>query len=180
MWFDLNLVHLRCRMPRVVTLSDWNSLNNRWISNNVFSICWLHLTVDVLPSKWYDKAKNFWNSCYCCNNPSSHRYCWNISSTRWGEILTTNWSAERNTTWYIIDHTTVLLIAGGLILAVSKLIEPRMGLNLFLVVALPYLYVSLIVVGFILTGLGLLRVVRRQWRYYNSVTSWFNNNPYLL
>jgi hypothetical protein len=58
--------------------------------------------------------------------------------------------------------TTVLVIAGGLILAVSKLIEPRMGLNLFLVVALPYLYVSLIVVGFILTGLGLLRVVRRQ------------------
>ena len=58
--------------------------------------------------------------------------------------------------------TTVLLIAGGLILAVSKLIEPTMGLNLFLVVALPYLYVSLIVVGFILTGLGLLRVVRRQ------------------
>ena len=58
--------------------------------------------------------------------------------------------------------TTVLLIAGGLILTVPKLIEPRMGLNLFLVVALPYLYVSLIVVGFILTGLGLLRVVRRQ------------------
>lgn len=58
--------------------------------------------------------------------------------------------------------TTVLLIAGGLILAVSKLIEPTMGLNLFLAVALPYLYVSLIVIGFILTGLGLLRVARRQ------------------
>ena len=58
--------------------------------------------------------------------------------------------------------TTVLLIAGGLILAVSKLIEPTMGLNLFLAVALPYLYVSLIVIGFILTGLGLMRVVRRQ------------------
>jgi hypothetical protein len=58
--------------------------------------------------------------------------------------------------------TTVLLIAGGLILAVSKLMEPTMGLNLFLAVALPYLYVSLIVIGFILTGLGLLRVVRRQ------------------
>ena len=58
--------------------------------------------------------------------------------------------------------TTVLLIVGGLILAVSKLIEPTMGLNLFLALALPYLYVSLIVVGFILTGLGLLRVVRRQ------------------
>ena len=58
--------------------------------------------------------------------------------------------------------TTVLLIVDGLILAVSKLIEPTMGLNLFLAVALPYLYVSLIVIGFILTGLGLLRVVRRQ------------------
>jgi hypothetical protein len=58
--------------------------------------------------------------------------------------------------------TTVLLIAGGLILAVSKLIEPTMGLNLFLAIALPYLYVSLIVIGFILTGLGLLRFVRRQ------------------
>lgn len=58
--------------------------------------------------------------------------------------------------------TTVLLITGGLILAVSKLVEPTMGLNLFLAVALPYLYVSLIVIGFILTGLGLLRVVRRQ------------------
>jgi hypothetical protein len=58
--------------------------------------------------------------------------------------------------------TTVLLIAGGLILAISKLIEPTMRLNLFLAVALPYLYVSLIVIGFILTGLGLLRVVRRQ------------------
>jgi hypothetical protein len=58
--------------------------------------------------------------------------------------------------------TTVLLISGGLLLAVSKLIEPTMGLNLFLAVALPYLYVSLIVIGFILTGLGLLRAVRRQ------------------
>ena len=58
--------------------------------------------------------------------------------------------------------TTVLLIAGGLLLAVSKLIEPTMRLNLFLAVALPYLYVSLIVIGFILTGLGLLRVIRRQ------------------
>ncbi len=60
--------------------------------------------------------------------------------------------------------TTVLLIAGGLLLAVSKLVEPTMGLNLFLAIALPYLYVSLIVIGFILTGLGLLRVIRGQWR----------------
>jgi hypothetical protein len=58
--------------------------------------------------------------------------------------------------------TTVLLIAGGAILAVSKLVEPTMGLNLFLAVALPYLYISLIAIGFILIGLGLLRSVRGQ------------------
>ena len=58
--------------------------------------------------------------------------------------------------------TTVLLIAGGTILAVSKLLEPAMGLNLFLAVALPYLYLSLIAIGFILIGLGLLRAVRGQ------------------
>jgi hypothetical protein len=58
--------------------------------------------------------------------------------------------------------TTVLLIAGGAILAVSKLLEPTMGLNLFLAVALPYLYLSLIAIGFVLIGLGLLRAVREQ------------------
>lgn len=58
--------------------------------------------------------------------------------------------------------TTVLLIAGGAILAVSKLLEPTMGLNLFLAVALPYLYLSLIAIGFVLIGLGLLRTVRGQ------------------
>ena len=58
--------------------------------------------------------------------------------------------------------TTILLIAGGAILAVSKLLEPTMGLNLFLAVALPYLYISLIAIGFILIGLGLLRAVRGQ------------------
>ena len=58
--------------------------------------------------------------------------------------------------------TTVLLIAGGAILAVSKLLEPAMGLNLFLAVALPYLYISLIAIAFILIGLGLLRAVRGQ------------------
>jgi hypothetical protein len=58
--------------------------------------------------------------------------------------------------------TTILLIAGGAILAVSKLVEPTMGLNLFLAVALPYLYISLIAIGFIQIGLGLLRAVRGQ------------------
>ena len=58
--------------------------------------------------------------------------------------------------------TTILLIAGGAMLAVSKLLEPTMGLNLFLAIALPYLYISLIAIGFILIGLGLLRAIRRQ------------------
>ena len=58
--------------------------------------------------------------------------------------------------------TTILLIAGGAMLAVSKLLEPIMGLNLFLAVALPYLYISLIAIGFILIGLGLSRAVRKQ------------------
>ena len=57
--------------------------------------------------------------------------------------------------------TTVLLIAGGAILAVSKLVEPMLGLNLYLALALPYLYVSRIAIGSILVGLGLLRVARR-------------------
>ncbi|MDQ3852588.1 MAG: hypothetical protein M3299_07120 [Thermoproteota archaeon] len=58
--------------------------------------------------------------------------------------------------------TTILLIAGGAMLAVSKLLEPIMGLNLFLAIALPYLYISLIAIGFILIGLGLSRAVRKQ------------------
>lgn len=58
--------------------------------------------------------------------------------------------------------TTVLLIAGGTVLAISKLVEPTMGLNLFLAVALPPLYISLIVIGFVLIGLGILRAARRQ------------------
>lgn len=58
--------------------------------------------------------------------------------------------------------TTVSLIAGGAILAVSKLIEPALSLNLFLAIALPYLYISLIAIGFVLMGLGVLRAWRRQ------------------
>ena len=61
--------------------------------------------------------------------------------------------------------TTVLLIAGGAVLAVlavSKLVEPTIGLNLYLVIVLPYLYISLIAIGFILIGLGILRAAMRQ------------------
>ena len=58
--------------------------------------------------------------------------------------------------------TTVLLIAGGAVLAVSKLVEPTMGLNLYLVIVLPYLYISLIAISFILIGLGVLRAAMKQ------------------
>lgn len=57
--------------------------------------------------------------------------------------------------------TTSLLIAGGALLALSKIVEPTIGSNLYLAIALPYLYVSLIIIGFILIGLGVLRMVKR-------------------
>jgi hypothetical protein len=58
--------------------------------------------------------------------------------------------------------TTALLIAGGSLLAVSKIVEPIMGSNLYLVLVLPYLYYSLIVIGFVILGLGIFRVIRKQ------------------
>lgn len=58
--------------------------------------------------------------------------------------------------------TTLSLIGGGALLAISKLVEPTFGLNLYLALAIPYLYISLIAMGFILLGLGLLRVTKKQ------------------
>jgi hypothetical protein len=57
-----------------------------------------------------------------------------------------------------IRITTLLLIAGGALLAVTKIIEPTFGLNLYLAIALPYVYISLIAMGFVLLGLGLWRL----------------------
>jgi hypothetical protein len=58
--------------------------------------------------------------------------------------------------------TTSLLIIGGALLAISKIIEPTFGLNLYLAIALPYVYISLIAIGFILLGLGLWRLKMKQ------------------
>jgi hypothetical protein len=58
--------------------------------------------------------------------------------------------------------TTSLLITGGALLAISKIIEPTFGLNLYLAIALPYVYISLIAIGFILLGLGLWRLKMKQ------------------
>ncbi len=54
--------------------------------------------------------------------------------------------------------TTSLIIFGGALLAISKMIEPEFHLNLYLALALPYLFISLIAMGFILLGLGLSRI----------------------
>jgi hypothetical protein len=61
-----------------------------------------------------------------------------------------------------IRITTSLLIAGGALLAITKIMEPTFGLNLYLAIALPYVYISLIAIGFILIGLGLWRLKLKQ------------------
>jgi len=58
--------------------------------------------------------------------------------------------------------TTSLLITGGALLAVTKIIEPTFSLNLYLAIALPYVYISLIAIGFTLFGLGLWRLKMKQ------------------
>jgi len=58
--------------------------------------------------------------------------------------------------------TTSLLITGGALLAVFKLVAPTLGLDLYLDIILRNLYIALIAMGFILMGLGLLRVIRKQ------------------
>lgn len=56
--------------------------------------------------------------------------------------------------------TTSILIVGGSLLAISKIVEPTIGLNLFLAVALRPLYLALIVMGFVIVGLGGLRMLQ--------------------
>jgi hypothetical protein len=56
--------------------------------------------------------------------------------------------------------TSLLLIAGGTLLAVSKIVEPTMGLNLFLAVALRPLYIGLILIGFVIMGIGVSRMLQ--------------------
>jgi hypothetical protein len=58
--------------------------------------------------------------------------------------------------------TTALLIAGGTLLAISKIVDPVLGSNLYLVFALPYLYYSLIVIGFAILSMGIFRIIRKQ------------------
>jgi len=54
--------------------------------------------------------------------------------------------------------TTLLLISGGALLATAKLVEPTLGLNLFLAIVLRPLYIGLILMGFTIMGLGAARI----------------------
>lgn len=56
--------------------------------------------------------------------------------------------------------TTLLLISGGALLATSKLVEPTLGLNLFLAIVLRPLYIALILMGFTIMGLGVARILQ--------------------
>jgi len=56
--------------------------------------------------------------------------------------------------------TTLLLISGGALLATSKLVEPTLGLNLFLAIVLGPLYIALILMGFTIMGLGVARILQ--------------------
>ena len=56
---------------------------------------------------------------------------------------------------------TLLLIYGGMLLAISKIIEQSFDLNLFLALALPNVYISLIILGFVIFGLGLWRIFKK-------------------
>ena len=52
------------------------------------------------------------------------------------------------------------VISGGSLLAISKIVEPTIGLNLFLAIVLRPLYVDLILMGFVIVVLGGLRIFR--------------------
>jgi hypothetical protein len=58
--------------------------------------------------------------------------------------------------------TTLLLISGGALLATSKLVEPTLGLNLFLAIVLRPLYIALILMGFTIMGLGVARILHEN------------------
>jgi hypothetical protein len=68
--------------------------------------------------------------------------------------------------------TSLLLVAGGALLAVSKIVEPTMGLNLFLAVALRPLYIGLILMGFVIMGLGAAKMFQenKQAKHYKRLS----------
>jgi hypothetical protein len=60
------------------------------------------------------------------------------------------------------------VIAGGSLLAISKIVEPTISLNLFLAIVLRPRYVDLILMGFVIKGLGGLRIFRDNNLYTHN------------
>jgi hypothetical protein len=58
--------------------------------------------------------------------------------------------------------TTSLLISGGALLSGFMLLAPKIGLLLYLVYALQPVYFAFIIIGFVIMGLGTLRIFRRM------------------
>jgi hypothetical protein len=68
--------------------------------------------------------------------------------------------------------TTLLLISGGALLAISKLVEPTLGLNLFLAIVLRPLYIALILMGFTIMGLGAARIFQENKGRGSTTKNW--------
>jgi hypothetical protein len=58
--------------------------------------------------------------------------------------------------------TTSLLISGGVLLGGFMLLAPRIGLLLYLAYALQPVYYAFTLIGFVIMGLGILRIFRRK------------------
>jgi hypothetical protein len=68
--------------------------------------------------------------------------------------------------------TTLLLISGGALLAISKLVEPTLGLNLFLAIVLRPIYIALILMGFTIMGLGAARIFQENKGRGSTTKNW--------
>ena len=61
---------------------------------------------------------------------------------------------------------------GGALLAISKLVEPTLGLILFLAIVLHPLYIALILMGFAIMGLGAARIFQENKRGSSTTNNW--------
>ena len=60
------------------------------------------------------------------------------------------------------------VISGGSLLTISTIVEPTIGLNSFLAIVLRPLYIALILMGFVIVGLGGLRIFRDNNLYTHN------------
>jgi hypothetical protein len=58
--------------------------------------------------------------------------------------------------------TTSFLVSGGMLFSGFLLLAPKIGLLLYLALALQPIYFTFIIIGFVVMGLGTLRIIRRM------------------